>query len=98
MSRSQMSETVDQGPGAIGRLSDAASVPIGPCPDCEREVLAYVQPDAPGRFACVHCDRPMRRVDWVDENELGELGYDAWDPLAGGCATGCASGGCGARR
>lgn len=82
----------------MSRLSDAASVPVGPCSHCEHEVLAYVLPDVRERFGCVHCDRPLRHVDWVDEQALAEMGYDAWDPLAGGCATGCASGGCGARR
>lgn len=94
-----MSElTAHSGRRAASRLSDAASVPVGPCPDCEREVLAYIQPDSEDRFACVHCDRPLRHVDWIDEDALSEVGYDAWDPLAGGCGTGCASGGCGTRR
>ncbi|MBM4267318.1 MAG: hypothetical protein FJ144_12035 [Deltaproteobacteria bacterium] len=78
-------------------LSDAASVPVGPCPSCEREVLGHAA-ESGGGFACVHCDGPLRHVDWIGESELSELGYDVWDPLAGGCATGCASGGCGAKR
>lgn len=88
-------------PRGANPLSDAASVPVGPCPGCQREVLAYLAPAAPrasGRYACVHCDRALRHVDWVDENELAEVGYEAWDPLAGGCGTGCAAGGCGVRR
>lgn len=99
-----MAESIPRGPHAgrraASRLSDSASVPVGPCPDCEREVLGYLasDPAAPGRYACVHCDRPLRHVDWVAEHELSEVGYEAWDPLAGGCGTGCASGGCGVRR
>ncbi|MDG2307437.1 MAG: hypothetical protein P8R42_22850 [Candidatus Binatia bacterium] len=93
-----MSETeAHTGRRAVSRLSDAASLPVGPCPACEREVLGYVLPESPERFACVHCDGPLRRVDWVDEQELSEVGYETWDPLAGGCGTGCASGGCGSR-
>lgn len=83
---------------ATSRLSDAASLPVGPCPACEREVLAYVAGRADERFACVHCDGPLRHVDWVDEADLEGVGYESWDPLAGGCGTGCAAGGCGVRR
>ena len=79
------------------RVSDAAGLPIGPCPACEREVLAHRRPEGDG-FACVHCDGILRQVYLVDESELSELGYDAWDPLASGCGTGCGSGGCGVRR
>lgn len=79
-------------------MSDSASLPVGPCPTCEREVLGYVTSGQAERYACVHCDGPLRGVSWLSEDELGEFGYDAWDPLAGGCATGCASGGCGVRR
>jgi hypothetical protein len=80
-------------------LSRAAGLPIGPCPSCEREVVAYpLDADrATTAYACVHCDGPVRRVEWIDESALGELGYSVEDPLAGGCATGCARGGCGAR-
>ncbi len=85
---------------ASSRLSDAASLPFGPCPSCEREVLGVVLPESPGRFVCSQCDRPLTRVDWIAEEELEAVGYEARDPLAleGGCGTGCASGGCGARR
>ena len=93
-----MSEPIPGGaPAPKPSLSDAACLPIGPCPKCEREVLAYLLPDGVEGFACVHCDGVLRHVQWVEEEELGEVGYDAWDPLAGGCGTGCASGGC-ARR
>lgn len=82
-------------------LSDAAGLPAGPCPACEREVLAYVvlEGDAE-RHACVHCDGPVRRVYLVGESELDELGYAMSDPLAAksGCGTGCAAGGCGVKR
>jgi len=82
-------------------LSDAASLPAGPCKACEREVLAYHLPgegDAE-RWACVHCDGPVRRVYLVSEGELDALGYGVEDPLRqGGCATGCAAGGCGVKR
>ncbi len=77
------------------RLSVAGGLPVGPCPTCEREVVAYLVDSDDGPIhACVHCDRPLRRVDWIDEGEVGRLGYDVRDPLAAGCATGCASGGC----
>ena len=80
------------------RLSDAGSLPVGPCPECEREVLGVrVSADDDG-FVCGFCDRPLRGVRWVAEEDLGDLGFDAHDPLASGCATGCASGGCGTRR
>jgi hypothetical protein len=82
-------------------LSDAAGLPAGPCPACGREVLAYVVPDADAeRYACVHCDGPVRRVYLVGESELDDLGYALTDPLRpqGGCATGCANGGCGVKR
>ncbi len=98
-----MSDSVAANPGARpARLSDAASLPVGPCPQCEREVLGYLLPDQNDAFACVHCDRPLRQVHWVDEDELTHVGYDAWDPLASdpltsGCGTGCGSGGCGRR-
>jgi hypothetical protein len=80
-------------------LSTAAGLPVGPCPSCEREVIAYPLDGPPGAssYACVHCDGPIRRVDWIDESALEDLGYSVRDPLAGGCATGCARGGCGAR-
>ncbi|HVH07460.1 MAG TPA: hypothetical protein VNE71_15825 [Myxococcota bacterium] len=81
------------------RLSDGGGLPVGPCPTCEREVVAYlVDADDGPIHACVHCDGPLRRVDWIDEGQLGRLGYDLSDPLATkGCATGCASGGCAAK-
>ncbi len=82
-------------------LSDAGSVPAGPCRRCEREVLAYPIAGVPGdgeRYACVHCDEPLRAVYLVDEAELGTLGYAVEDPLRAGCATGCAAGGCAVRR
>lgn len=78
-------------------LSTAAGLPIGPCAACEREVLAYAAAEvgAGEGYACVHCDRPIHRVEWIDEGELARLGYDLRDPLAGpGCASGCARGGC----
>jgi hypothetical protein len=78
------------------RLSDAAGVPVGPCPTCEREVLAHRGPES-DVFACIHCDGTLRRVYLVDEAELSALGYEAWDPLASGCGTGCGRGGCGVR-
>jgi hypothetical protein len=83
-------------------LSDAASLPAGPCKRCEREVLAYRDLRAAGdagaeRYACVHCDEPVRRVYLVTEAELEGLGYGVEDPLRQGCATGCAAGGCSAR-
>ena len=75
--------------------SGAGGVPVGPCPRCEREVVAYlVDEDA---HACVHCDGEVRGVAWRDEADLGELGYSVADPLAAGCATGCGAGGCGPR-
>jgi len=82
-------------------LSDAASVPAGPCKSCEREVLAYpLDPEADGAasHACVHCDTPLRAVYLIGEDELEALGYDVADPLRAGCGTGCAAGGCGPRR
>lgn len=81
-------------------LSDAASLPAGPCKRCEREVLAYriASDDGAERFACVHCDEPVRRVYLVSEAELEELGYGVEDPLRQGCGTGCAAGGCGVKR
>ena len=80
-------------------LSDAASLPAGPCKSCEREVLAYRLPDEGDseRWACVHCDQPVRRVYLVSEAELETLGYGVEDPLRAGCGTGCAAGGCGAK-
>jgi hypothetical protein len=56
-------------------LSRAAGLPVGPCPACEREVIAYpLGDDGPGgAFACVHCDGPVRRVEWIDEGELEHL-------------------------
>ena len=56
-------------------LSDAASLPAGPCKGCEREVLAYRLPDEGDteRWACVHCDQPVRRVYLV-------VGVRARDP------------------
>jgi hypothetical protein len=73
---------------------------MGPCPRCEREVLVYLLPDATDdeAHACVHCDGPVRGVYLVQESELGALGYLVEDPLRAGCGTGCAAGGCGARR
>lgn len=80
-------------------LSDAASLPAGPCKGCEREVLAYRLPDDGDseRWACVHCDQPVRRVYLVSEAELETLGYGVEDPLRAGCGTGCAAGGCGVK-
>jgi hypothetical protein len=82
-------------------LSDAASLPAGPCPACEREVLAYragADPSDAAAWACVHCDGPLRRIYLVSEGELEALGYDVSDPLRAGCGTGCAAGGCGVKR
>jgi len=82
-------------------LSVAAGLPVGPCPSCEREVIAYLLEveDAArgGSYACVHCDGPVKRVEWIDERDLEQLGYSVNDPFAAGCATGCARGGCSAR-
>jgi len=89
-------------------LSDSGCVPVGPCPRCEREVVAYPADDGspaagagePGmrgeRYACVHCDGPVRQVAWIEDVELDDLGYAVTDPRLGGCATGCANGGCSA--
>lgn len=72
-------------------------LPTGPCPACEREVLACPADDGEGeRWCCVRCDGPIARVEWVDESALGRLGYDVRDPLASGCGTGCGTG-CGSR-
>ena len=80
------------------RLSDAGGLPVGPCPSCEREVVAYLVESGPEPVhACIHCDLPLRRVEWIDEGEMGRLGYEVRDPLAAGCATGCAKGGCAPR-
>ena len=87
-------ESVGPGP----HLSDAGSLPVGPCPNCEREVLGVRISAGDEGFACGFCDQPLRGIRWVAEEELGDLGFDAHDPLASGCATGCASGGCGPRR
>jgi hypothetical protein len=82
-------------------LSVVAALPVGPCPSCEREVITYpVEVEVAGRggaYACIHCDGPVRRIEWIDEGDLGHLGYSVHDPLAAGCATGCARGGCAAR-
>jgi hypothetical protein len=78
-------------------LSDAAGLPAGPCRTCEREVLAYAI-EAGGGYACVHCDGLLRHVDWIEEADLERLGYDVNDPLAAGCGTGCANGGCAVQR
>jgi hypothetical protein len=92
---------------ASALLSTAGGIPIAPCPSCEREVIAYLRPLAAGEgpprdalapdgetYACTACDRPLRGVTLVEEADLAELGYDVADPAAGGCATGCAAGGC----
>jgi hypothetical protein len=86
-------------------LSDAASVPAGPCTRCAREVIAYPLPadgepdgESAERYACVHCDAPLRAVYLVGEAELEALGYGVDDPLRQGCGTGCGAGGCGVRR
>jgi len=82
-------------------LSDAASVPAGPCKRCQREVIAYpldeADDDGRERYACVHCDQPLRAIYLVGEAELEALGYGVEDPLRQGCGTGCATGGCGRR-
>ena len=82
-------------------LSDAASLPAGPCAKCEREVLAYrilgEDDAAVERHACVHCDTPLRRVYLLSESELETLGYGVEDPLRQGCGTGCGAGGCGVK-
>jgi len=80
-------------------LSGAGSLPIGPCPRCEREVLTYLVDDAGAdadggeAYACVHCDGPIRGIVWIDDTELAALGYELTDARSG-CATGCANGGC----
>jgi len=89
-------------------LSDAAGIPVAPCPSCEREVVAYLRPltaaelasseasfDGAETYACTHCDLQLRGVALIDESALAVMGYDVVDPAAGGCATGCAAGGCG---
>jgi hypothetical protein len=79
-------------------LSAAGCVPVGPCARCEREVVAYpVDDEASGGYACTHCNGVVRQVSWLDDGELDALGYSVSDPQLGGCATGCASGGCSAR-
>ena len=80
-------------------LSDGDGIPVGPCPACEREVVAYLEDadDETERYACVHCDGPVRSVELREETAIAELGYDVADPLAAGCGTGCAAGGCGAK-
>jgi hypothetical protein len=80
-------------------LSDGDGLPVGPCPACEREVVAYLA-DVAGDddvWACVHCDGPVRAVALRSEESLGDLGYSVDDPLAAGCGTGCAAGGCSAK-
>lgn len=76
---------------------DEVLLPSGPCPACEREVLAYPVGDVDGaeeseRWACVRCDGPVRAVEWVGEDALETLGFGVHDPLAGGCGTGCGTG------
>jgi hypothetical protein len=88
-------------------LSASGCVPVGPCPRCEREVVAYAADEGVAgegqaaamraeRYACVHCDGPVRQVVWLEDEELDGLGYAVTDPRLGGCATGCANGGCSA--
>lgn len=82
------------GTSGVGRATeDEVLLPAGPCPSCEREVLAHPIDDEMGsRWACVRCDGPVAAVEWVGESLLGRLGYDVHDPLAGGCGTGCGTG------
>lgn len=79
----------------------AVGFPVGPCPRCEREVLAVVAPGSSVEgeaWACSRCEGPVRGVSFVDESDLGGLGYELDDPLAGpGCASGCGAGGCATR-
>ncbi len=91
-------------------LPGAAAVPVGSCIACGRRVVLWQPGDGaqagPGvvahgeaggvaRWACAHCDGPVEQVAWVDESELGDLGYVVRDPLESGCAGGCAGGACG---
>jgi len=82
-----------------GLLSAGEGVPVGPCPACEREVVAYLgEPESSRQtYACVHCDGPVRGVELRAETELARLGYSVSDPLAAGCGTGCGAGGCAPR-
>ena len=76
-------------------LSAAGCLPLGPCPSCARDVVGYASPEDETRHLCVHCDSPLPAVNWGEEGDLAQFGYDLTDPAAGGCATGCAAGGCG---
>jgi hypothetical protein len=91
-----MSGAASFDPTSVGSDPFAAALPAGPCPRCEREVLAYAIPGENDEetWLCVHCDGPLSGIDFFSEGDLERLGYDLRDPLAAGCATGCASGGC----
>ena len=73
-------------------LSDAASLPAGPCARCEREVLAYRVRGEDGRCraptpACTATGR-CGGSTWSPRVELASLGYGVEDPLRQGCGNG----------
>jgi len=56
----------------------ALSLSIGPCPECKRDVLTWIDYDENGaeRRLCVHCDSVVEAdVHLVGEGELAEKDY-----------------------
>jgi len=77
--------------------------PVARCARCAREVLTHVHVDAQDRPCrlCFHCDAEIdpAEVRWVEEADLGPLGYGVEADEVGGCGRpGCGRGNCSNRR
>ena len=80
-----------------------AGFPVTRCALCRRDVLTHVHLDERGeeRRRCLHCDAEIDplEVRWVQEEELGGLGYELASEDGFGCGRpGCGRGNCANRR
>lgn len=78
---------------------DSVEMPLGNCPVCHRQVLAYLDGDDGDEIRrCLECDGVL--TDWreVAVDELEAAGYAVLEARGCGNGGGCSAGGCGARR
>jgi hypothetical protein len=88
--------------GDIGELMTdpepgAGDFPVADCGACSRVVLAHLWMADGGEEShrCIHCDAVLADVRWVDEGELGEIGYAEITQDAGCGRPDCGRGRCG---
>jgi hypothetical protein len=81
---------------------DDAEFLVGPCPDCNRDVLTHVDigPSSELVRHCLHCDAVLAEpsLTLVSGADLEAHGYAVLEARVCGNGGGCSPTGCGSRR